>query len=141
MAAMCCFGSMTCLTSCKGGGSDDTSAATEKTEYSQSEAMGIAEEKYKQEMKTAIHLQTGVETYKIEAYVPPLKIKIEEETDDYYKINLSDGYCMANGQRYQNQYQKTKTYYVDRKTGKILTYAELKEKGIYDNQKEEKLAE
>ena len=48
---------------------------------------------------------------------------------------------MANGQRYQNQYQKTKTYYVDRKTGKILTYAELKEKGIYDNQKEEKLAE
>ena len=129
MAAMCCLGSMACLTSCKGGGSDDTSTTTEKTEYSLSEAKNIAEEKYKHEMKTSAYLQTGVETYKIEAYVPPLNINVEEETDTYYKIKLSDGYCMVNGQRYQNQYQKTKTYYVDRKTGKIVTYSELKEKG------------
>lgn len=127
MAAMCCFGSMTCMTSCKEGGSNDTSSATEKTEYSRSEAIDIAEDEYKRLTKRAAYLKTGVETNKIEAYVPPTSIKLEEETDDYYKITLSDGYCMINGQRDQNKYQGS-TYYVDRKTGKILTYDEAKGK-------------
>lgn len=118
---------MTCMTSCKEGGSNDTSSATEKTEYSRSEAIDIAEDEYKRLTKRAAYLKTGVETNKIEAYVPPTSIKLEEETDDYYKITLSDGYCMINGQRDQNKYQGS-TYYVDRKTGKILTYDEAKGK-------------
>lgn len=99
MAEMCCFGSMTCMTSCKGG---DISSSPK---YTKSDYYRRAEDFYKRHEQVNNSL-----AYKDGQSIPiQFDSKIESETDDYCIISVK-GYYDVNGERHECRERKFKVY-------------------------------
>jgi len=128
MTALCLLTVVFCFSSCK---NDDDSASkagtiTDASDISYSKAKDIAIGQKKRFEKNYLYAKTGIDINKIEVNIPPVQVKLLEETEYYYHIEVSGAYAMIEGRMYDCS-SPSGDYYIDKKTGNVIKSSKAKE--------------